>query len=231
MTFQRKRGRRFWRTMLVNIGGGGLTPFNPIVQFAKSNQVAGTSLSLAYPKNVQQGNILLVIGLNGSTTSGSEPQTISDTMSNSWTEQISSLNSALNETVYIWTAIAKSTGATTITLDGTGVGNPAQQIFLFELSGLSTAGITSSSGNGISSPMTVTSFDVLNMTFVGVITDVSGSGTMTGTSGFTVKNTAATNNWSIEYAQNASSPNTCSMSYSLNSGKNWAMAAVSLVYG
>ena len=107
---------------------GGSTPFH-VVQSAQSVRNA---TSLAYPSNVTSGNLLIaVLGVAGSAMSN--PPTVTDTRSNTWTQAVYNLVSG--ECLSVLYCVANSSGANTVSVTGSGFGTNSSQLIVAELSG------------------------------------------------------------------------------------------------
>ena len=111
------------------VAGTGFT----IVQSAQS---ARNVSSLAFPDSVTAGNLLLV-ALGEHTGSMTNPPTVTDTLGNTWTQAVFNTASWIlgGEDVSVLYAVANASGATTVSVSGSGFGANSSQLILAEVSG------------------------------------------------------------------------------------------------
>jgi hypothetical protein len=146
---------------------------------------SGTSGSAVFGSNVTLGN-LLVCMVDGGAAGGSG--TIADTQGNTWT-QIFLENSASTNVLQAWYAIAKSTGANTVTVSS--LANALNAVLAAEYSGVSTldqvAHTHGTTGSTFSSPSVTTTH--ANEILIGIYGDSGGqAGSPAAPTGFTARN-------------------------------------------
>lgn len=109
------------------------------VQSAKVNfAVSGTS-ACAYGSNVTIGNLLVVYANSNENTAPGSTATIADSQGNTWTLRLTQIPPASDNSVYVWMAVAKATGANTTTVTWTSALN-IQGSICTEYSGANTFG-------------------------------------------------------------------------------------------
>jgi hypothetical protein len=127
-------------------GGGGATgvllsgsadPAVPSVTIVQSTKSANDVSSLAFSAHVTAGN-LLVVAFGASTSGGfTSPIVVSDTLGNTWVQQVNAQNTGQPTMTAIATCVTASSGADTVSVSGAGGAN--SQIVIAEISGNFTA--------------------------------------------------------------------------------------------
>ena len=127
-------------------GGGGATgvllsgsadPAAPSVTIVQSTKSANDVSSLAFSAHVTAGN-LLVVAFGASTSGGfTSPIVVSDTLGNTWVQQVNAQNTGQPTMTAIATCVTASSGADTVSVSGAGGAN--SQIVIAEISGNFTA--------------------------------------------------------------------------------------------
>jgi len=112
------------------------------------------SIACGFSSGISSNDMLITVFLWRSGSS----ETVTDSMSNTWTQQITSGDFG------IWTAVASSSGSDTVTCANSGI--IALICITYEVSGARTSALTTSSGSGTSSSPAVSSFSPSTNGFV-----------------------------------------------------------------
>jgi hypothetical protein len=120
----------------VVLSGSG-DPAVPAVTIVQSAKTGNNASSLAFTGSVTAGNLLLVAF--GASTSGgfTSPIVVSDTLGNTWVQQVNAQNTGQPTMTAIATCVTASSGADTVSVSGAGGAN--SQIVIAEISGNFTA--------------------------------------------------------------------------------------------
>lgn len=113
-----------------------------LVQKAFNNLNGAASITEAYPGNVTAGNLLIAIVANDAVDFG--PTVVDDTQGNVWTQDAKALSLDSFADIEIWHAIAKATGANTVSWDTGGAADADLMLMIFEYSGIPNAALDQS---------------------------------------------------------------------------------------
>ena len=183
--------------------------------------------TISFASQVTSGNVIIVAVALFDFNSPYGVFTVSDTLGTTFTEVTHVCNSpAYANCAGIAVGTAAATGSDTLTLNF--VTTPDQDdIFIYDLSGVSTSGLTSGTGQGSSSPISTSSTAFSAGSFLVGVTDLLNSGTFSAGAGFTASTESSGDQ--LGYAQystsGVSSPTTFPAS---TTGSTWAEAGVAL---
>lgn len=165
-----------WTESSISFYASGTASFLQTLQTVETTSSTSFVTTSGY---VTSGDILVVnIGCSASITI--TPVTISDTLGNSFTSQVSvtEISGSSNELSEIWTATSSSSGTDAITATTTGACFGG--VKTYELSSATLTGLTTSTGQGSGScSCSVTSFSLKGLTLLDIQGTVSSPGTPT----------------------------------------------------
>jgi hypothetical protein len=110
-------------------GGGGGSASTPVLQ-----SFSTITRSLTFPANVQSGDLLLM-----GVCSDSDPTSLTDGQSNTWTEVDHVNNSGWTS---LWSATASASGSLTVTVNGPSTANDCETMNGMEVAGAKTLDVT-----------------------------------------------------------------------------------------
>ena len=144
-------------TLLLTVA---LLPVHAVSALVQQNNVeclgCSSTLSVSFTSNVSSGDVIVV----GVVVAGASftVSSVTDSLSSLFTQAVTSTN-APPPTVYIFYATLTSSGADVVTATFSAA-SPAQSIYIYEVSGVKTAGVATATGSGFgrsistSSPLT-----------------------------------------------------------------------------
>jgi len=143
-----------------------------------------STLSVSFLSNVAGGDVIVVgvVVADASFTVSS----LTDSLSSSFTQAVRS-SSVPPPTVYIFYATLSSSGADIVTATFTAAA-PAESVYIYEISGVRTTGVTNATGSGLGTSIS-TSIPItfqLGAFLLGIIATNSLGGTVTPGTGFTL---------------------------------------------
>jgi len=189
-----------------------------------NNGCGCTSLSVPFLSSVVSGNVV-VVGVNAA--AGVTVSTLSDSLLSSFTQAVTSLGSTGN-TAYIFYATLSSGGADTVT--ATFSGDVSNNIYVYEVSGVTTAGAATAMGTDTSASFS-TSFMVSFPTgafLFGMLGTNNAGNTATAGTGFTLSPDNSGSGLAFaEYSTSGVSSST-NFPASLNNIADWAEAGIAL---
>ena len=215
-------------TLLLTVA---LLPVHAASALVQQNNVeclgCSSTLSVSFPSNVVNGDVVVV----GVVVAGASftVSSLTDSLSSSFTQAVVS-NSTPPPTVYIFYATLSSSGAEVVTATFSAAA-PAQSIYIYEVSGVTTTGAATATGSGLgtsistSSPVTFQTGAFL----LGVIGTNSFGGTATAGTGFTLS--ADTSGIGATHAQYSISGITSPTNFqaTTNSVVSWAEDGIALM--
>ena len=154
-----------------------------------TNDGSATSISVAFLSDVTAGS-RMVAGISFGTAPRNLPTSVADSQGTTWTLVDSSDDSTASQNQAVYEALAKQTGACTVTVTW-GESHAFRRIVIAEISGtttrdqhgISTPAVATTATNNVTSPSVTTTHD--SQTVVGIVMDTSGAATETAGTGYT----------------------------------------------
>src|ERR1700753_2642701 len=145
---------------------------------------SASSIAEAYTSSVTAGNMLIACcGWASANTGGS----ITDTLGNTWTQQETVAGTSIGYGLTIWTAVAKSTGANTVTVTPPSAPQSFMRMAIHEYSGVDTLDQKITGQSNVGKPsIAMTTTQAVEVVFAFL---VSNAGAATVSSPFTVRET------------------------------------------
>jgi len=209
----------------------GLLPVHAAAVLVQQNNAAclgcSSRLSVSFPSNVASGDLLVVGVVVGEASFALS--SLSDSLGSSFTQAVAS-TSAPPPIVYIYYATFYKSGAEVVTAAFTAAA-PAESIYIYEVSGVKTAGLATATGSGtgtLISTSSSVSFQA-GAFLLGVIGMNSFGGNATAGTGFSIN--IDNSGRGVAYAQYSipGVPSTTSFQAATTSAVSWAEDAIALM--